>query len=229
MGNVKSFCEVEDVRHADLMSVHSQRQEIDVEKELDFSEWDYTPSRHLSRQQNLKEKMGGSPHQSEIFELAKSCYIKNQENEDQREKISNMIGNLREFKKKIKFATENYEMVLEAKKEELSFKAELSEIEKKCKNTQHDIKNNTKLMNEQMDILKLVADIAKKSYLETEKSVLQSQARLETQRSKIEQENAENDSEKSKIEQELLSSKEILAQVKADTQSCLEEYAKTIA
>lgn len=227
MGNVKSFCEVEDVRQSDMLSMHSHRQEIDFEKELDLSDREYAPSRDLSRQLNLKEKMVG--HSSEIFELAKSYYIKNQENEDQREKISNQIGNLREFKKKIKLATENYELVLEAKKEELSFKVELSDIEKKCKNTQLDIKNNTKIMNEQIDILKLVADIAKKSYLETEKSVIQNQVRLETQRAKIVQETTENDIEKSKIEQELLSSKEVLAQVKDNCQSCLEEYGKTIA
>merc|ERR1712232_823841 len=96
-------------------------------------------------------------------ELAKSCYIKNQENEDLREKISNMIGNLREIKKKIKLATDSYEVILNTKKEELRVKVELTEVEKKCKNIEYEIKDHTKIMNEQIDILKLVADISKKS------------------------------------------------------------------
>merc|ERR1711976_714978 len=146
-----------------------------------------------------------------------------------REKISNMIGNLREIKKKIKIATDSYEEILNAKKEELRVKCEVSEIEKKCKNIQYEIKDHDKIMNEQIDILKLVAEISKKSLFETEKAIAQNEFRLETTRAKIQQENSENFSEKSKIEQGLVSSKIALEELKADCQTCLEEYAKTIA
>jgi len=65
----------------------------------------------------------------------------------------------------------------------------------------HDTQNHSKIMNEQIDILKLVTEISKKSLLETEKAIDQNQFRLETVRAKIQQECSEHDSAKSKLEQ----------------------------
>jgi len=75
----------------------------------------------------------------------------------------------------------------------------------------------------------LIEDIAKDNNLEIEKAIIKNQFKIETLSNKILQESEKKVIEVEKIKPLIISSKEIFAQIKEDSQACLQQYCQKIA